>query len=184
MSYAELSDNEIVDIIIKKDKEAYEILVQRYQNKLYAYVFRLTNHREEATDILQDVFLKAYKNIKGFDTKKKFSSWIYRIAHNESVNWLKKNTRYKKQSIDDDENKIDIADSSDLEEEISNNHEKDDLMNKIDLLPIIYKEVLVLRYLEEKSYEEISIIMKKSVNAVGILLNRAKKKLAEVYENV
>ncbi len=184
MDYSNLSDNEIVKLTTDKDKDAYTGLVERYQGKLFAYIFRLTNNKEEAVDLVQEVFLKAYKNLKSFDTKKKFSSWIYRIAHNESVNWLKKNTRYKKQSIDDDENKIDIEDNNDLSEMIVIGQERQELLEKLDILPIKYKQVLVLRYIEEKTYKEISVIMKKSVNAVGILINRAKKKLSEHYKNV
>jgi len=185
MDYLNLTDNEIVEFTVKKDKNAYAGLVTRYQGKLYAYVFRLTNDREEAVDIVQEVFLKAYKNLKSFDNKKKFSSWIYRIAHNESVNWLKKNTRYKKRSIDDDENRIEIADEkTDLHESMLVLQEREELLERLELLPVKYKEVLVLRYIEEKTYEEISLIIKKSANAVGILINRAKKKLSDVYENV
>jgi len=206
MDYSKSKDNEIVEITIKQDKEAYRWLVERYQNRLYSYIFRLTNHREEAADILQEVFLKAFKNLKSFDLKKAsrgggtaslrqgfgrrgvppkqggFSSWIYRIAHNEAVNWLKKNTRFKQQSIDDDENKIDIADQNDFVAQIDTENETQKLMKVIDKLPIKYKEVLILRFIEEKSYKEISVILRKSNNAVGILINRAKKKLAELYE--
>ncbi len=183
MDNANITDNQIVKKIIKEDKDAYSLIVERYQSRLYTYIFRLTNHREEATDILQEVFLKAYKNIKGFNQKKKFSSWIYRIAHNESVNWLKKNTKVKKQSIDDDENKIDIADDLDLTQQLETDTEKEELVEKMHKLPSNYKEVLVLRYMEERSYEEIGEIVKKSTNAVGILINRAKKRLAEIYDN-
>jgi len=181
MDFSQLEDNQLVRKVMENDKELYSILVQRYQNRLYPYIFRLTNNREESADILQEVFLKAYKNLKGFNQKKKFSSWIYRIAHNESVNWLKKNTKFKKKSIDEDENKIDFADKTDLPSQFSLVREKEELIKKLDQLPIKYKEVLILRYLEEKSYEEIGEIIKKSQNAVGILITRAKKKLKELY---
>ncbi|HUT22260.1 MAG TPA: RNA polymerase sigma factor [Candidatus Bipolaricaulota bacterium] len=182
MDYSLLDDNELVELTIKEDKEKYRYIVGRYQNKLFAYIFRLINHREEAAEIAQEVFLKAYKNLKGFNRKKKFSSWIYRIAHNEAVNWLKKNSRYKKRYLDDENNPLDIADDADLEEMADQDDEAKKLKECLNRLPDKYKNVLILKYFEEKSYEEMSLILRKSKNAVGILVNRAKKKLSDIYE--
>lgn len=181
MDFSSKDDSELVEMTIKEDKEHYRHIVGRYQNKLFAYVFRIINHREESSEIVQEVFLKAYKNLKGFNRKKKFSSWIYRIAHNEAVNWLKKNSRYKKQSIDDENRPIDIAQTDNLDDKIDIDQESAILSGKLDKLPLDYREILILRYFEEKSYEEISQIVGKSKNAVGIMVNRAKKKLLEIY---
>ncbi|MFZ5365215.1 MAG: RNA polymerase sigma factor [Patescibacteria group bacterium] len=182
MDYSNLDDISIVEITIKNDKNAFAVLISRYQGKLFSYILRLINHREESADVLQEVFLKAYKSLKSFNSKKSFSSWIYRIAHNESVNWLKKNTKYKKQSLDDENNPIDVSDSHDLSAASIINEERVELIKSLAKLPIKYKEVLVLRFVEEKSYEEISQIISKSVNAVGIMINRAKKMLAEIHK--
>jgi len=84
-----LTDEQIVKIIQKGNVEAFEILVNRLQEKLLRYIKRLVFDNNDAEDILQNVFIKAYQNIMGFNFDYKFSSWIYRIAHNESVNYLR-----------------------------------------------------------------------------------------------
>jgi RNA polymerase sigma-70 factor, ECF subfamily len=85
-----ITDNELVEIVRKRDQERYGEIIERYQGKLTAYLYRLIGSREEAQDLLQDVFIKEYKNLNSFDVARKFSSWIYRIAHNEAVNYIKR----------------------------------------------------------------------------------------------
>jgi len=92
---AKLSDEELVRMVRTDDSELYEEIVKRYQDRLYRYLRYLTNQPDASEDILQEVFIKAYRNLFGFNTKKKFSSWIYRIAHNEGVNHLKRTARRK-----------------------------------------------------------------------------------------
>src|SRR3989339_113979 len=84
-----LTDEQIVAQIVGGDSQKYELIVARYQKKLGRYIKRLTNRQEEVDDLLQEVFIKAYQNLRRFNQKLQFSSWIYRIAHNESVNLIK-----------------------------------------------------------------------------------------------
>lgn len=178
-AYTELSDEELVKLVQKGEDDAYSHVVERYQRKIYAYIMRLTNHRDEAHDIAQDVFLKAYKNLHRFDTDRKFSSWVYRIAHNESVNWLKKNTRVKMESIEvREENGRQVVSATDVEEEYMQKEESETVKSSINQLPARYREVMKMRYLKQLSYEEISGELKKPINTVGTLISRAKKKLA------
>jgi len=90
-----LSDNELVKIICQKDVARYDEIIDRYQGKLFAYLYRLMGSKEDADDVLQDVFLKAYENLKSYDPKRKFSSWIYRISHNEAVNYIRRKSLKK-----------------------------------------------------------------------------------------
>lgn len=178
-AYTELSDEELVKLVQEGEDDAYSHVVERYQRKIYAYIMRLTNHRDEAHDIAQDVFLKAYKNLHRFDTERKFSSWVYRIAHNESVNWLKKNTRVKMESIDvREENGRQVVSAVDVEEEYMQREDSKMIRSSINKLPAKYREVMELRYLKQFSYEEISSELEKPINTVGTLISRAKKKLA------
>jgi len=169
-----------------KDRERYAEIVERYQTKLFVYIYRLVGNKEEAEDLLQDVFVKAYKNLNSYDTDRKFSSWIYRIAHNESVNYIKRKSLKRFISFETITTTKDKLDSSSIEEgadkawlrkEIS--QEVSDAINK---LPFKYKQVLTLRYYSDQSYEEIGEILGRPVNTVGTLINRAKKKLAEELE--
>jgi len=183
----EISDNDLVEIIRKKDQEKYSEIVDRYQKKLFIYIYRLIGNKEEAEDLLQDVFVKAYKNLNSYDISRKFSSWIYRIAHNEAVNHIKRKSLKKFiswETIVSTKDKLDSsseeegADKVWLKKEASREVEK-----TINELPFKYKQVLTLRYYSERSYEEIAEILGKPVNTVGTLINRAKKKLAEKLKN-
>jgi RNA polymerase sigma-70 factor (ECF subfamily) len=183
----DLSDSDLVKIIIKKNPEAYREIVKRYQRKLFVYLYHLVGNREETEDILQNVFVKVYNNLKKFKTRKKFSSWIYRIAHNEAVNFLKKRSQKKFVSWEDviiSKEKMEISshERSPLEHWIKKELSKE-VETALEKLPAKYKEVLILRYFSEKSYEEIGEILKKPINTVGTLINRAKKKLLDVIES-
>lgn len=178
--YAQMTDEEVIISVQAGEEHAYQYIIQRYQGKIFAYIMRLINHRDEAHDITQTVFLKAYKNLHSFDTERKFSSWVYRIAHNESVNWLKKKTRIKMESL---ENKVEqglqFSESTDIHESVMKKEEAKKVRNAIDSLPEKYKEVMEMRYLQQKSYQEISDILQKPVNTIGTLINRAKKRLQD-----
>lgn len=179
----ELTDNEIVKLVQAGDKNLFAVVNERYQGKLFAYLFRLIGGREEAKDLLQDVLVKAFKNIKSYDTTRNFSSWIYRIAHNESVNYIRRKGLKRFISWEDivsAKDKIASNKAEDGADDIWLRKEKikevDEVISK---LPYKYKQVLKLRYYSDKSYEEIGGILGKPVNTVGTLISRAKKKMAE-----
>lgn len=185
VSYNEMTDEQLVLAVQKGEDQAFSYIVQRYQGKLFAYIMRLMNHRDEAHDITQDVFLKAYKNLHRFDTERKFSSWIYRIAHNESVNWLKKKTRVKIESLESQiENGYQPKAKASIESEYISQEEQVAVRKAINTLPKKYKQVMELRYLQQKSYEEIAEKLDKPINTVGTLINRAKKKMSAELEGL
>lgn len=182
-----LSDGELIKIIHTQNREAYRELFARYQKKLFTYVFHLVGNKDETEDILQNVFQKTFKNIEHFDTSRKFSSWIYRIAHNEAVNFLKRKSKRYTVSWEDvstSKDKLEIAANDELMEDKFMREqivkEVDDAMLK---LPKKYQQVLKLRYFQEYSYDVISGILNKPVNTVGTLINRAKRKLLEVIRS-
>jgi len=179
----ELDDNEIIKHIQKGKKNLFAIIIERYQGKLFAYLYRLIGGREEAKDLLQDVFVKAFKNIKSYDTSRNFSSWIYRIAHNESVNHIRRKGLKKFISWEDVTSTKDKLVSNSTEEGADDIWLRKEKIKEVDevisRLPEKYRKVLLLRFYSEKSYEEIGKILKKPVNTVGTLISRAKKKMAE-----
>lgn len=182
----ELSDNDLIIVIQTKNSQAYRELFARYQKKLFAYIYHLVRNREEAEDILQNVFSKTYKNLQHFDLSRKFSSWIYRIAHNESVNYLKRKSKRYTISWDEVSTSKDKLESSTNEERPEEKMEHQEITRDMDLalekLPLQYNQILKMRYFQEYSYNEISKILKKPVNTVGTLINRAKRKLLEVVK--
>lgn len=176
MNLEKITDEELVKKI-KKDKNVYEELVDRYQAKLSRYINYLIHDENLSDDVLQNTFIKAFINLNGFDTNKKFSSWIYRIAHNESMNIIKKN----KKEIRIDEN-FDISDNSNIEEEL----DKKEIVKMVGVcikkLPEKYSEVLILYFVDDKSYEEISDILRIPVGTVGIRIKRGKEMMKKICQ--
>lgn len=138
-------------------------------------------------DILQDIFIKIYLNINEYDNSLIFSSWIYRITHNYMIDWLRKNKKHINISIDDEESRlIHILEDEGqrLDKHDSIDKENLELLKKaLNSISEDHQEVLMLKFFEDKTYEEISDILKISVSSVGVKINRAKKILKQkIYE--
>lgn len=173
MENINLTDEQLVLIIRENDREIYSLIIKRYKIKLSRYLGKFIGDSDELEDVLQEVFIKAYKNLYGFDIKRKFSSWIYRIAHNEAVNYLKKNSKLKI-SLDNVEYKV-VDDKIDLALKVDRNILKKNVAKGLESVGYRYQEVLKLFFFEDKSYEEISDILRIPVNTVGTLMLRGKK---------
>lgn len=175
-----LSDEELVKLSIEKPDNYLE-LMKRYEKKLYRYIMRISNvSKEDAEDILQEVFISVYKNLQGFDQNLKFSSWIYRITHNKTISHIRK-TKTKPKTIDLEDGDIFevIASSKDMDIEVHSKIEKERVVAAINEMDLKYRSVLILRFIEEKEYSEISDILKMPINTVGTNINRAKKILKD-----
>jgi RNA polymerase sigma-70 factor (ECF subfamily) len=175
------SDKKLVKLSLNDDKYFVE-LVERYEPKLGRYIFRLSRVDEQTIeDLLQEVFIKVYRNLNDYDDDFSFSSWIYRITHNEVMSFFRKNKARPKVvnfEIDDSSEYIAmLPDDVDLPQELARKELSAKVRESIYELPEKYREVLVLRYLEDKSYNEISDILRKSMGAISVLMNRAKKRL-------
>lgn len=177
------SDEELVKKTLV-DKSFFGELVDRYQAKLTRYIARLgVRDPDDQLDVLQDIFLKTYRNLNGFDPSLQFSSWIYRIAHNEAISWYrKKNVRPEGHLIGDSEEIISfLSGKEETADAIFDKTINADQVNMA-LLKIDekYREAIILRFFEHMEYEEISDILKIPVGSVGTLLHRGKKQLATV----
>lgn len=180
------TDEELV-VLVLENPDYFLYLVRRYEEKLSRYMTRISNlDKDGVEDILQEVFIKVYKNLNGFDTSLKFSSWIYRITHNEVIsNYRKFKNKTTAIRFDSEGGEFikNIADDWDLEKELNLKDLKMDIGLILEKMNLKYREVLILRFLEEKSYSEISDILKKPEGTVATLLNRAKKQFLEILEN-
>lgn len=161
-------------------------LIHRYEKKLDAYIRRRSNcSQKDREDILQNVFIKMYTNIREFDTSLLFSSWIYRIAHNEMIDWYRKHGTRRTVSLEADEGLFaKIAADIDVEHTARVHELQAAVRTAVADLPDDYREILMLRYFEEKSYDEIADILKLPPGTVAIRINRAKKKLAEPLAHI
>jgi len=177
--FAKLSDQDIVKLVTTKDKQLYSHLISRYQDKLLRYVNYLTGHDFSAQDIVQETFIKAYINLNSFNLKKKFSSWIYRIAHNQTMDSFKKH----KQEIPLLED-MDLDSGQDLEDDAIKLELKKHTKNCLSLMPLNYREPLSLYYLEDRSYQEISDILRLPIGTIGTRINRAKILMKKICQKI
>lgn len=180
MNLSILNDEQIVEIARTSNKEMYGEIIRRYQTKLSHYLRKFINNSAELEDVLQEVFIKAYKNLHGFNTKQKFSSWIYRIAHNEAINNIKKRAW---ENLFLDEKELEIVDKKiDLASACDSALIKKAVAKGLASMREKYRQPMLLYFFEEKTYEEISDILKIPTSTAGTLLSRGKKILKEFLE--
>jgi len=170
---------------VLKDADLFLELMQRYEGRLLAYINRIINvSNGEAEDILQEVFIKTYQNLNGFDLNLKFSTWVYRITYNQVISFFRKNKKHTTNLTDKDSEALilNIADELNLKQAVAQKIDAKLIREAISDLDSKYRDVLVLKFLEDKDYNEISDIIKKPVATVGTLINRAKNKIKEALK--
>ncbi len=176
------TDEELVALTLA-NQDFFGCLVERYEPKLMRYIRRISGvTQEDAEDLLQEIFLKVYRNLRDFDPNLKFSSWIYRIAHNQVISgWRKTKSRPQviKFEADDDFLKF-VSTEEDLAGDVEKRFTGEEVRNIVNQLDEKYREVLVLKFLEGKDYQEISDILQKPLGTVATLINRAKKQFRKV----
>lgn len=178
-----IDDYQLIQSIKNGEPRAYAILVDRYKDLVYTLAYRMVRNREEAEEVAQDSFVKVYKSLDKFKGDSKFSTWIYRIAYNTSLDRIKKNKKhYNDVPINDyTYNQLDTIDNA-LENMISAEKSKM-IKDCIQKLPEESGVLLTLFYFDELSLEEISKIVNIEANTVKVKLFRARKKLAVVLES-
>lgn len=177
------TDNELVALALT-NQDYFLYIIKRYKIKLSSYIRRISGLRDEdIEDVLQDVFIKVYLNLNEFDSSLKFSSWIYRIAHNQVISdYRKKKVRPHGNTVELNEKAIEhIASNLNLVKEIDIKILRKSIFKILNKLDRKLKEVVVLKYFEEKNYKEISDIIKKPVGTVGSMINKAKKEFKKEY---
>ncbi|MES2749398.1 MAG: sigma-70 family RNA polymerase sigma factor [Patescibacteria group bacterium] len=176
----DLSDEEIVTRTLH-DRSYFEVIVERFEEKLQRYIRRLgVSVHEDRQDLLQEIFIKVYKNLNGFDRNLSFSSWIYRIAHNEVISWYRKKSVRPEghMSGDIDELFLFIPDTmANAEQLVDSSIDAKLLHQALTTLEARYRDPIILRFFEYKEYDEISDILKIPIGTVGTLISRGKKKL-------
>ncbi len=175
-----LTDEAIAQLVQGGDTNAFAELVRRYEAKMTRYARKFLFQGEDIRDLVQEVFIKAYVNIQSFDVKRRFSPWLYRIAHNEFINAVKKKTKLPTFSFDFDAVLPQLVAKETAESAMAQSEVKKLLDSYLDKLDTKYKEPLVLYYIEEMDYKEIAEILKLPVATVGVRLNRGKAMLRKV----
>lgn len=176
-----LTDEQLVEKVRSSNPELYEEVVKRYEQQLLRYAQYVVKDPDKAADVVQMAFIKAYVNLQSFDISKKLSSWLYRIVHNEAVNIIRKDSRYfSLDGLSFSERLLSRFDEPDVQ--MQDAEVKKLLKTSLDELPLSYRAPLVLFYLEDKSYDEISEVLRMPVGTVGTRINRGKKQLKEIVQ--
>jgi RNA polymerase sigma-70 factor, ECF subfamily len=170
------TDEDLIKKYLSGDEPAFRELTERYLKPIYNFVYRYTRSGSSAEDITQDVFVNVWKSIKKFDQDKKFKTWVFTIAKNTSLNWVKKKkpllfselSNLKMEDGGRDDSFVDsILDPAPLPDEI---FAKADLKNKLDLAMLSldqnYQAVLFLHYNDHFTFQEISEMLGKSINTI------------------
>lgn len=176
----EKTDEEIAQLVQAKRTDLFGVLIKRYEKKILRYGKRFLFNYENIEDAVQDIFIKAYVNIQSFDASKKFSSWIYRIAHNHFINIITKNK--KEQFLFFNADVIfSFAGKENILENLEKEEEKEEMEKYLSKLKIKYREPIILYYFEDKNYQEISDILRIPVSTVGVRLKRGREEIKKLY---
>lgn len=170
--YQGLNDEELVQLVKMGEIEPFDELVRRHEVKVHNLCYKMLKNYDDAKDMAQETFLKAYRNIKNFDGRSKFTTWLYRIAVNNCINFMK-----KERPSEEIKDEILEIPKDDPIEQYKKKKLKEAIYNAIAKLPEVQKSVFTLRALEELSYQEISTILNKPVNTVKVNYHLAVKNL-------
>lgn len=180
--FAKQSDEALAKRVQAGEQEVFGELVKRYEAKMLRYAAHFLIKHPDTEDAVQEVFLKAYRNLRAFDASRTFAPWLYRVAHNEFVNRGKRRARDFLDFVD-----FDAFFPHPFAKERSDTIFQDDefrsmMRQCLDDLPVKYREVLVLSYLEGLDYRAISEVLRIPVSTVGVRILRGKSALKTVCE--
>jgi len=181
------TDEELIKDFQKGNIKSYNHLVYRYKDRLFNYIYNFVHDIDLAEDLLQDTFLKLYTHKNSYREVAKFSTWIYTIAGNFAKTELRKFQRRKTYSHSDmsfDNNEFIIEDKNATPSDVFLNRGLRDSLNEcLSLLPLNFKTIIILRDIQELSYDEISTIVKLPLGTVKSRINRARLKLYECLQD-
>jgi len=176
-----LSDEKLIALFQSGDINAYNELVERYKERLFNFVLRYFNNKEQAEDVVQDTLIKLYTHASYYKNVAKFSTWIFTIAKNNALTELRKNKRKRTESLwTEDGNPLDInSKEQSLDQKTHNEFAINKLNRFLDEIPENFRMAVVLRDFQELSYDEISKILEIPIGTIKSRINRGRIQLAE-----
>ena len=181
------TDEELISRFQNGEEQAYIELVNRYRDRLMSFIYRFVNDHVAAEDIVQDTLVKLYTHKDYYRNIAKFSTWIYTIAGNLAKTELRKNKRRKVTNLSDmgsDDWECEIPAKEDTAEEVHNQFDGEQINKAIQTLPDHFREVIILRDIQELSYEEVSNIVEVPLGTVKSRINRARLQLQEMLKEL
>lgn len=184
---AGVSDEELIALVTRGDEPAFNRLVQRYKDPLTSFAFRFLGDGDEADDIVQETLVRVYRNASSFDLSMKFSTWIYTIAANLARTRARRRSlgRFIRLGFSQEGQPRDLPSSAPLpDEEADAALREEEVHRAIQKLPLEFREVIVLRDIQELSYEEIAAITGKSVGTIKSRISRGRERLRALLQNI
>lgn len=188
-SESSLQDDVLVEKALGGDGKAYKKLVDKYERALYFHILKMVKDKEQVEDLVQEAFVKAFDNLNTYSTNYAFSTWLYRIATNHTIDYLRKK-KLKTLSIDkpmktrDGEMEMQLPDeSAATDRDIIRKQRQKIVQHAIDDLPEKYRKVIELRHMEEKSYQEIADILDAPLGTVKAHIFRARELLYKALKD-
>ena len=177
------SDNELMNEFAGCSMDSFTMVFNRYKNRILNFVLRGYLHdKDNAEDIVQKTFIRVYEYKHKYNTTNQFSTWVYTIAKNLSLNELKRKRKLRADDDPDDTEKF-LAEDESLSQKIEKQNIQELLTKAIELLKPKYREVIVMRYLQRMSYEEISEITSKRINTLKSQSKRGLKQIRDKVKN-
>ncbi|WP_297692126.1 sigma-70 family RNA polymerase sigma factor [uncultured Eudoraea sp.] len=176
-------DEYLIKKVIRGESNAYAELVDRYKHMVYTLALKIVKNREDAEEVAQDTFIKAYSSLKYFKGDSKFSTWLYKIAYYGSLDYLKKNKRRVETTKLDISEEYKIASMDDALDGMEAKERAEIIKHAIQELPGEDAVLITLYYFEMLSMNEISKVMGLAPNTVKVRLFRGRKRLAKILEN-
>ena len=180
----DLKERSLIQKAKQGDMRAFEELILKHEKIVYNLALRMMNHSEDAQDIAQEVFLKAYRSLSNFDERSAFSTWLYRITHNTCIDEMRKRkgkqTYSLEEELESEEGTMQrqIADAGDTpEESLLRAEQKSEILQALDRLSEEHKAAILLRDVKGLSYEEIAEILELSLGTVKSRISRARNQL-------
>ena len=177
------NDQYYIDSVCAGNTNNFSFLVERYKDMVYTLAIRMVKNREEAEEIAQDAFIKAFSSLAKFKGDSKFSTWLYKITYNLSIDSLKKQKRLVKSDLVDEINEGNLGLEQDVLFIIESKERKQVIEQALYLLSEDDRVIITLFYFEELSLQEISDIIGVKANAVKVKLFRSRKKLYDLLKN-
>lgn len=181
-----LTDGELIAKAIRGREDGFEELVRRYQRPITGYVYRMLNNYDASLDVTQEVFIKVYNSLEKYSSEYKFSTWLYRIAHNAAIDYMRRNCSVSQQSIEaenaDGTYQFQIESPQPTPEQDRERSEwRTEIETVVKCLPPVYRELILLRHTHDLSYDEIAEVMNLPLGTVKNRLFRAREMMREMF---
>ncbi|MEZ5425303.1 MAG: sigma-70 family RNA polymerase sigma factor [Pyrinomonadaceae bacterium] len=180
-----LTDGELIEKAIRGREDGFEELVHRYQRQITSYIYRMLNNYDASLDVTQEVFIKVYNSLEKYSSDYKFSTWLYRIAHNAAIDYMRRNS-VSQQSLEVENSEgtyqLQLESSQPTpEQERERSEWRKEIEAVVKCLPAVYRELILLRHAQDLSYDEIAEVTQLPLGTVKNRLFRAREMMREIF---